>query len=275
MTCVSANGRITPGCTGLYTPKHEAGWKRIVDFIHAETKAKVCCQIGHAGRKGSTQVGWADADAPLVSGNWPLLSASAIAWQAGNQVPKAMDRADMDAALAQYDQVLDVAPDELIGLLRRAEGAAYQRLWGTLMCSDLMTPNPETVDIRTPLAQAWAHMQRLQIKAMPVIDQSRHVVGIVSRADLLRTAYRDVPMWGPAQSRPPEMPATRQPQTVGEIMTRQVRVASAASHALDLLPLFSAAGHHHLPVIDGERRLVGILTQTDLVRALSRVVAPV
>jgi len=67
MTCVSANGRITPGCPGLYTPKHEAGWKRINDFIHAETKAKTCCQIGHAGRKGSTQVGWADAARPLVN----------------------------------------------------------------------------------------------------------------------------------------------------------------------------------------------------------------
>lgn len=109
MTCVSANGRITPGCPGLYTPKHEAGWKRIVDFIHAETKAKVCCQIGHAGRKGSTQVGWADADAPLVSGNWPLLSASAIAWQAGNQVPKAMDRADMDAVLRQFIKATEMA----------------------------------------------------------------------------------------------------------------------------------------------------------------------
>jgi CBS domain-containing membrane protein len=186
-----------------------------------------------------------------------------------------IDRADMDTALAQYDQVLDVAPDELIRLLRRAEGAAYERLWGTLMCSDLMTPDPETVDFRTPLDQAWAHMQRLQIKAMPVIDQSRHVVGIISRADLLRTAYRDVPMWGAADTRAQPIPESARPQTVGEIMTRQVRVASASSHALDLLPLFSAAGHHHLPVIDEERRLVGILTQTDLVRALSRVVRAV
>ena len=109
MTCVSANGRITPGCTGLYTPKHEAAWKRINDFIHAETKAKTCCQIGHAGRKGSTQVGWADSDAPLVSGNWPLLSASAIAWQDGNAVPKAMDRNDMDAVLRQFIKAVEMA----------------------------------------------------------------------------------------------------------------------------------------------------------------------
>ncbi|MDZ4391476.1 bifunctional salicylyl-CoA 5-hydroxylase/oxidoreductase [Cypionkella sp.] len=109
MTCVSANGRITPGCTGLYTPKHELAWKKINDFIHAETKAKTCCQIGHSGRKGSTQVGWADADAPLVSGNWPLLSASAIPWQAGNQVPKAMDRDDMDTVLRQFIKATEMA----------------------------------------------------------------------------------------------------------------------------------------------------------------------
>ena len=108
MTCVSANGRITPGCPGLYSPKHEAGWKRINDFIHAETKAKTCCQIGHAWRKGSTQVGWADADGPLVSGNWPLLSASAIPWSAGNATPKAMDRADMDKVVPVSYTHLDV-----------------------------------------------------------------------------------------------------------------------------------------------------------------------
>ena len=109
MTCVTANARITPGCPGLYSEKHMLGWKRIVDFIHAETQAKVCCQIGHAGRKGSTQVGWADADAPLVSGNWPLLSASAIPWQPGNQVPKAMDRDDMDTVLRQFIKSTEMA----------------------------------------------------------------------------------------------------------------------------------------------------------------------
>ena len=102
MTCVSAEGRITPGCPGLYTPEHEASWKRIVDFVHAETDAKFCMQIGHAGRKGSTQVGWEDMDAPLKDGNWPLLSASAIAWAPGNDLPKAMDRDDMDIVREQF-----------------------------------------------------------------------------------------------------------------------------------------------------------------------------
>ncbi|MEC7048907.1 MAG: bifunctional salicylyl-CoA 5-hydroxylase/oxidoreductase [Pseudomonadota bacterium] len=102
MTCVSAEGRITPGCPGLYAPEQEAAWKRIVDFVHAETDAKFCMQIGHAGRKGSTQVGWEEMDAPLKDGNWPLLSASAIAWAPGNAMPKAMDRQDMDIVREQF-----------------------------------------------------------------------------------------------------------------------------------------------------------------------------
>ena len=109
MTCVSAQGRITPGCPGLYTPKAEAGWKRIVDFIHAETDAKICCQIGHAGRKGSTQVGWEEGDAPLPRGNWPLMSASAIPWGPANQVPKEMDRDDMDKVLLQFIKATEMA----------------------------------------------------------------------------------------------------------------------------------------------------------------------
>jgi anthraniloyl-CoA monooxygenase len=78
MTCVSADGRITPGCAGLYAPEHESAWREIVDFVHEETNARICCQIGHAGRKGSTQLGWEEMDAPLREGNWPLISASAL-----------------------------------------------------------------------------------------------------------------------------------------------------------------------------------------------------
>ena len=102
MTCVSADGRITPGCPGLYAPEHRAAWSRLNDFVHTETQAKTCCQIGHAGRKGSTRVGWEGMDQPLEAGNWPLFSASAIPWSDGNAVPKPMDRADLDAVKADF-----------------------------------------------------------------------------------------------------------------------------------------------------------------------------
>ena len=109
MTCVSADGRITLGCPGLYAPEHEAAWRRLIDFAHVETDAKICCQIGHAGRKGSTQLGWEKMDAPLKTGNWPLRSASAIAWSNQNATPKAMDRLDMDQVRDQFVAATEMA----------------------------------------------------------------------------------------------------------------------------------------------------------------------
>jgi anthraniloyl-CoA monooxygenase len=102
MTCVSPEGRITPGCTGLYTPEHEAAWKRIVDFVHHETDAKICCQLGHSGVKGSTQLGWEEMDAPLKSGNWPLIAPSEVAWSPDNQRAHAMTREDMIKVCDQF-----------------------------------------------------------------------------------------------------------------------------------------------------------------------------
>jgi anthraniloyl-CoA monooxygenase len=95
MTCISPEARITPGCTGMYSPAHEAAWRRIVDFVHSETHAKIGIQLGHSGAKGSTQLGWELMDAPLASGNWNAIAPSAIPWSPANQVPRAMTRADM------------------------------------------------------------------------------------------------------------------------------------------------------------------------------------
>ena len=102
MTCVSPEGRITPGCPGLYAPEHETAWKRLVDFVHAETPAKICAQLGHSGPKGSTRIGWEGMDAPLPADNWPLLAASAVPWSEHNTVPKPMDRADMDRVRDEF-----------------------------------------------------------------------------------------------------------------------------------------------------------------------------
>ncbi|WP_170378162.1 bifunctional salicylyl-CoA 5-hydroxylase/oxidoreductase [Ruegeria atlantica] len=109
MTCVSADGRISPGCPGLYAPEHEAAWRRLTDFVHTETDAKICCQIGHAGRKGSTRIGWEGMDQPLEEGNWSLISASAIAWSDDNAIPKAMDRWDMDRVMAEFAAAAQMA----------------------------------------------------------------------------------------------------------------------------------------------------------------------
>ncbi|MDI5934746.1 bifunctional salicylyl-CoA 5-hydroxylase/oxidoreductase [Halomonas kalidii] len=117
MTCVSPEGRITPGCTGFYAPPHEAAWQRLCDFVHAETPAKLCAQIGHSGPKGSTQLGWQEMDAPLADGNWPVMAASAVPWSPRNQVPRAMDRADMDRVR-----------DEFVAAARMADRAGFDML---------------------------------------------------------------------------------------------------------------------------------------------------
>jgi anthraniloyl-CoA monooxygenase len=109
MTDVSAEGRITPRCAGMYLPEHVAAWKRIVDFVHAHSKAAFCMQLGHAGRKGSTRVPWEGEDVPLETGNWPLLAASPIPYTPESQVPREMDRADMERVKGEWVRAVVMA----------------------------------------------------------------------------------------------------------------------------------------------------------------------
>jgi len=99
MTCTSPDARITPGCPGMWNEAQRDGWRRIVDFVHRETHAKIAIQLGHAGAKASTNAPWqgAGADRPLDVGNWPVIAPSALPYHAdGGQVPRAMSRADME-----------------------------------------------------------------------------------------------------------------------------------------------------------------------------------
>ena len=103
MTCPSPEARISPGCTGLWNEAQRDAFKRMVDFCHANSKAKMCMQLGHSGRKGSTQLGWERMDHPLENGNWPVIAPSPIPYYEGvSQVPREMTRADMDKVLADF-----------------------------------------------------------------------------------------------------------------------------------------------------------------------------
>ena len=102
MTCVAPDARITPGCTGLWNDAQEAAWKRIVDFVHAHSAAKICLQLGHAGRKGATKLMWDGMDRPLPAGAWPIISASPLPYYPESQVPREMTRADMDRVVAEF-----------------------------------------------------------------------------------------------------------------------------------------------------------------------------
>ena len=122
MTCVAADARISLGCAGLYNDAHVAAWRRIVDYVHARTKACIALQLGHAGPKGSTQLGWEDSDEPLLEGNWPLIAPSAIAYGPHNQVPRPMSRHDLARVL-----------DEFVASTRRAAMCGFD--WLELHCA--------------------------------------------------------------------------------------------------------------------------------------------
>ena len=124
MTCTSADARITPGCPGLWTDEQGAAWRRIVDWVHANSDAHIGVQIGHAGPKGATNAPWqgAGADQPLASGNWPLLAASAQPYLPNGAVPQAMTRADMDRITADF-----------VAATRRAADAGFD--WLELHCA--------------------------------------------------------------------------------------------------------------------------------------------
>ncbi|HUP66848.1 MAG TPA: FAD-dependent monooxygenase, partial [Sphingomicrobium sp.] len=111
MTCVSPEGRITPGCTGLWSAEQAAAWKNIVAFCHANSKAKICLQLGHSGAKGSTRLGWEGNDVPLEDGNWPVMAASNVPWSPVNQAPTPMTRADMDLVRDQFVAATRMAID--------------------------------------------------------------------------------------------------------------------------------------------------------------------
>jgi anthraniloyl-CoA monooxygenase len=103
MTCVSPQGRISPGCTGLWNTEQRDAWRRIVNFVHGNSRAKFCLQLGHSGRKGSTQLGWEEPDHPLAIGNWPTLAPSPLPYLEGvSATPRAMTHADMAEVVAEF-----------------------------------------------------------------------------------------------------------------------------------------------------------------------------
>ena len=114
MTDVSRDARISPGCAGMYNDAHEAAWKRIVDFVHAQSRTKFCLQLGHAGRKGGTKLMWEGIDEPLPEGGWPIISASPLPYFPHSAVPREMTRADMDQVVADF-----------VAATRRAERAGF------------------------------------------------------------------------------------------------------------------------------------------------------
>lgn len=117
MSNVARDARISPGCAGMYKPEHVTAWKRIVDFVHENTDAKIAMQLGHAGPKGSTKLLWDGMDEPLDEGNWPIIGPSATPYSEINQVPRAVTREDMNRVIDEFEQAVEMANEAGFDLL--------------------------------------------------------------------------------------------------------------------------------------------------------------
>jgi anthraniloyl-CoA monooxygenase len=191
MTCVSPTGRITPGCTGLWSEAQRDAWRRTVDFIHAHSQAKFCLQLGHSGRKGSTQLGWERADHPLAQGNWELISASPLPYLEGiSQTPRAMTVEDMKQVTAQFVRAAQLGAEAGFDMLELHMAHGY------LLASFLSPLTNQRQDefggslenrLRYPLSvlkavrEAWPAERPISVR----ISASDWAEGGLSEADLL------------------------------------------------------------------------------------------
>lgn len=182
--------------------------------------------------------------------------------------------AEFDAVLARHNQVLDVPRDELKALFAETRLGMHQRQLARLRCADIMTRAPVTVRPTTPLHDAWRMFSAHRIKALPVVNDRGQVVGIVTPSDFVRTATTATGEWFDAHVR--AMQARTRPQgmdTVADVMTQPVRAVHPQRRLAELLPLFAGTGHRHLPVVDSDDVLVGVVTQSDVLAALMRLEA--
>jgi CBS domain-containing membrane protein len=199
------------------------------------------------------------------------------------QLPPALQPAspmdsDLDAVLTRYNQVLDVSLDDLKALLAETQSRAYDRKLADVRCADIMSRELVTVESGTPLQEAWALLRERRIKALPVVDRNFRVAGIITLADFLRAADLDLHKGFDDKLRKLVRSTltslSSKPEVVGQIMSRHVRVASEHRLLVELVPLFASTGHHHIPIVGAAERLVGMVTQSDLVATLGRAADP-
>ncbi|WOD16535.1 HPP family protein [Paraburkholderia kirstenboschensis] len=179
-------------------------------------------------------------------------------------------RADLEAVLKRRSEMLDIDPDDLESLLRETQLQAFSRSFNELTCENIMSRHVVSVSATTRAVAAWALLKRNKVKALPVIDASHGLIGIVTRADLVDKrifgqfvpfiAYIDGWLRGDALRAP----------TVGSVMTTDVCTVKTSAPITDLVPMFANYGHHHIPVLDTAGHVVGMITQVDLISGLYR-----
>jgi CBS domain-containing membrane protein len=175
-------------------------------------------------------------------------------------------RADLEAVLARRSELLDVDPDDLEALLRETQLQAYARRFTEITCADIMSRAVVSITPDTSAQAAFALLARHHVKALPVLDQSRRVRGIVTRTDLAPARLKGARgvierIFNGPRNGPPR---------VASLMTTDVCTIAARTPIAELVPIFAHFGHHHIPVIDHDERLAGMITESDLIAGLYR-----
>jgi CBS domain-containing membrane protein len=179
---------------------------------------------------------------------------------------------DLKHALKNMDTFMDVSLEDLSRLLTNAEKNSFKRFKGNITCADIMVKNVSTVEYGTEVEDAWKMMLQEKLKAMPVIDRSRRVIGIITWADFFKfinlNTYQSIQESFRAFIRRTPDISTNKPEAVGHIMTAPVAVMSETSHIAELIPLMSQQGIRQIPIVNHEQRLVGMVYQNHLIAAL-------
>ncbi|WP_321896260.1 HPP family protein [Paraburkholderia heleia] len=178
-------------------------------------------------------------------------------------------RADLEAVLRERDEMLDIDTDDLETVLQDAEIRAYARSFGELTCADVMSANVVSITPATTVGEARSLLKRHDVKALPVVDAHRQVKGIVTRADLADDGRERHPLRLVLDASARLLrPHAESGQHVGRLMTTHVLTVANTTPIVELVRIFAGRGHHHVPVIDHEKRLAGIITQADLISGL-------
>ena len=181
-------------------------------------------------------------------------------------------REDLDEVLAHYGQVLDVSRDDLETIILATETHAYERRFGVITCGAIMSKDVVTATYATELGEAWRTMRYHRVHAMPVLNPARRVIGMIAQGDFLRHSdLDDFPSLGARLRnllRRTRHTHSNKPEVVGQIMTVNVQKAYVDTPIVEMVPLMANSGLHHIPVLDREHRLAGLVTQSDVIAAL-------
>ncbi|QPK63345.1 HPP family protein [Methylomonas sp. LL1] len=183
-----------------------------------------------------------------------------------------VSQADVEQATRDFDHFLDIGADDLLRIFTQLQLLLLQKNLGSIRCEQLMQRDIVTVEYATEVEDAWMLMQQHHLKALPVLDRARHVIGIVTQYDFLKnlklTPYQSFQDKWLAFIKSTPTVSTDKPEAIGHIMTRKVKTLPAQAHIAELIPLVINEGHHHVPIVDENGHFVGMVFQSRLLSAL-------